>query len=146
MVEHWNSDNGTVLVEQRGGTVMRLFRIRQMRALQNVQQELFKKTKKGEREAKRVLDNSRMPYQQLRSCVIATRDLLFCKMFSPLVCFEQEKMLERTFRRNLLQVRLREKEEADTKSRVWDFNNAYTNTNSRTVKRYEEGRMCKMVK
>ena len=55
-------------------------------------------------------------------------------------------MLERTFRRNLLQVRLREKEEADTKSRVWDFNNAYTNTNPRTVKRYEEGRMCKMVK
>ena len=103
---------------------VRLFRIRQMRALQNVQQELFKKTKKGEREAKRVLDNLRMPYQQLRSCVIATRDLLFCKMFSPLVCFEQEKMLERTFRRNLLQVRVREKEEADTKSRVWDFNNA----------------------
>ena len=100
---------------------VRLFRIRQMRALQNVQQELFKKTKKGEREAKRVLDNLRMPY---RSCVIATRDLLFCKMFSPLVCFQQEKMLERTFRRNLLQVRLREKEEADTKSRVWDFNNA----------------------
>ena len=97
MVEEWNSD---------------------------VQQELFKKTKKGEREAKRVLDDLRMPYQQLRSCVIATRDLLCCKMFSPLVCFEQEKMLERTFRRNLLQVRLREKEEADTKSRVWDFNNA----------------------
>ena len=22
MVEHWNSDGGTVLVEQRGGTVM----------------------------------------------------------------------------------------------------------------------------
>ena len=93
-------------------------------SFQNVQQELFKKTKKGEREAKRVLDNLRMPYQQLQSCFIATRDLLFCKMFSPLVCFEQEKMLEKTFRRNLLQVRLREKEEADTKSRVWDFNNA----------------------
>ena len=40
---------------------VRLFRIRQMRALQNVQQELFKRTKKGETEAKRVLDNLRMP-------------------------------------------------------------------------------------
>ena len=40
---------------------VRLFRIRQMRALQNVQQKLFKKTKKGETEAKRVLDNLRMP-------------------------------------------------------------------------------------
>ena len=40
---------------------VRLFGIRQMRALQNVQQELFKKTKKGETEAKRVLDNLRMP-------------------------------------------------------------------------------------
>ena len=40
---------------------VRLFRIRQVRALQNVQQELFKKTKNGETEAKRVLDNLRMP-------------------------------------------------------------------------------------
>ena len=132
---YWSTDtwktspkNCFLCFVQHGSRVLkmfvRLFRIRQMRALQNVQQEPFKKTKKGEREAKRVLDNLRMPYQQLRSCVIATRDLLFCKMFSPLVCFEQEKMLERTFRRNLLQVRLREKEAADTKSRVWDFNNA----------------------
>ena len=40
---------------------VRLFRIRQVRALQNVRQELFKKTKNGETEAKRVLDNLRMP-------------------------------------------------------------------------------------
>ena len=40
---------------------VRLFRIRQLRALQNVQQELFKKTKNGETKAKRVLDNLRMP-------------------------------------------------------------------------------------
>ena len=40
---------------------VRLFRIRQVTALQNVQQELFKKTKNRETEAKRVLDNLRMP-------------------------------------------------------------------------------------
>ena len=40
---------------------VRLFRIKQVRALQNAQQELFKKTKNGETEAKRVLDNLRMP-------------------------------------------------------------------------------------
>ena len=32
--------------------------------------------------------------QQLPSCVIVTRDSLFCKMFSPLFCFEQEKTLK----------------------------------------------------
>ena len=32
--------------------------------------------------------------QQLSSCDISTRDSLFCEMFSPLFCLEQEKTLK----------------------------------------------------
>ena len=39
-----------------------------------------------------------------RSCVIASRDLLICKMVLPLFCFEQVKTLK-NFSRNFLQVR-----------------------------------------
>ena len=38
--------------------------------------------------------NYKKSSQQLPSCVIATRDSLFCKMFSPLFSFEQEKTLK----------------------------------------------------
>ena len=38
--------------------------------------------------------NYKKSSQQLPSCVIATRDSMFCKMFSPLFCFEQEKTLK----------------------------------------------------
>ena len=39
-------------------------------------------------------DYLRVPKLQLPSCVIATRDSMFCKMFSPLFCFEQETTLK----------------------------------------------------
>ena len=55
-------------------------------------------------ETKRVLDILKMPKlisvnrkktsQQLPSCVITTRDSLFCKMSSPLISFEQVKTLK----------------------------------------------------
>ena len=50
----------------------------------------------------RVLDNLRMPklqetFKQLPSCVITPRDSLFCKMFSPLVCCEQEQTFKKLF-------------------------------------------------
>ena len=53
----------------------------------------FKKKKNGETEEKEFLTtlerlNRKKSSQQLASCVIATRDSLFCKMFSPLFCFE----------------------------------------------------------
>ena len=35
--------------------------------------------------------------QQLPSCVIAKRDSLFCKMFSPLFWLEQEKTLKKLY-------------------------------------------------
>ena len=35
--------------------------------------------------------NDKQSLQQLPSCVISTRHLLFCKMFLPLFCFEQQK-------------------------------------------------------
>ena len=38
--------------------------------------------------------NRKKSSQQLPSCVIATGDSLFYKMFSPLLCFEQEKTLK----------------------------------------------------
>ena len=38
--------------------------------------------------------NYKKSSQQLPSCVIATRDSLFCKMPLPLFCFEQEKTLK----------------------------------------------------
>ena len=55
--------------------------------------------------------------QQLPSCVIATRDSLFCKMFSP--CVEQEKTLK-NFSRKLHAIKMTKKEEAETKSSVWE--------------------------
>ena len=38
--------------------------------------------------------NHKQSLQQLPSCVISTRHSLFFKMFLPLFCFEQEKMLK----------------------------------------------------
>ena len=91
------------------------------------------KKKNGKTETKRVLDILRMPKlmsvnckktsQQLpsRSCVITTKDSLFCKMFPPLFCFEQVKTLK-NFSRKLFTSKIRkEEEEEETKSSVWDF-------------------------
>ena len=109
------------------------------------EQELFTKRKIEERETKRVLDNLRKLKLQeifttvaIASCVVATRDSLFCKMFSPLFWFEQEKTLK-NYSKKLYASKIKKKGEAKTKSSDWDSKNALTNTNLRTVKRYEVG-------
>ena len=127
--------------------LVRLFRIKQVKASKKVKQELFTKRKIEERETKRVLDNLRKLKLQeifttvaIASCVIATRDSLFCKMFSPLFWFEQEKTLK-NYSKKLYASKIKKKGEAETKSSDWDSKNALTNTNLRTVERYEVG-MC----
>ena len=127
--------------------LVRLFRIKHLKASKKAKQELFTKRKNGERETKRVLDNLRKLKLQeifttvaIASCVIATRDSLFCKMFSPLFWFEQEKTLKK-YSKKLYASKIKKKGEAETKSSDWDSKNALTNTNLRTVKSYEAG-MC----
>ena len=46
--------------------------------------------------------------QQLPSCFIAMRDSPFCKMFSPLFCFEQGKTLK-NFSKKLYAIKMKEK-------------------------------------
>ena len=61
--------------------------------------------------------NHKKSSQQLPSCVVATRNSLFCKMFSP--CVEQEKTLKNSSRK-LYVIKMTKKEEAETKSSVWE--------------------------
>ena len=101
--------------------LVRLFRIKQVKASKKAKQELFTKRKNGERETKRVLDNLRKLKLQeifttlaIASCVIATRDSLFCKMFSPLFWFEQEKTLK-SYSKKLYASTIKRKGEGETK-------------------------------
>ena len=59
-------------------------------------------------------------------------------MFSPLFWFEQEKTLK-NYSKKLYASKIKKKGGAETKSSDWDSKNALTNTNLRTVKRYEVG-------
>ena len=81
-----------------------------------------------------LLENAKSS-QQLPSCVIATRDSLFCKMFSPLFSFEQEKTLKNVSKKLCTSKIRKKKEEAGTKSRLG-------HTNPPTVKR---GLLCVSV-
>ena len=67
--------------------------------------------------------NYKKSSQQLPSCVMATRDSLFCKMCSPLFCFEQEKVLK-NFSKKLYTNTIKKIEEAETKNSVSNFKNA----------------------
>ena len=67
--------------------------------------------------------NYKKSSQQLPSCVMATRDSLFCKMCSPLFCFEQEKALK-NFSKKLYTNTIKKREEAQTKNSVWNLKNA----------------------
>ena len=85
--------------------------------------------------------NDKKSSQQLPSCVMATGDSLFCKMCSPLFCFEQEKALK-NFSKKLYTNTIKKREEAETKNSVCNLKKCLkTSTNPRTVKRYEAG-MC----
>ena len=69
-----------------------------MKSSKKVQRELSTRKKNGETGTKRALDYFRMPKLKEILTTAATvfhmRDLQFCKMFSPLFCFEQEKTLK----------------------------------------------------
>ena len=126
--------------------LVRLFRIKQVKASKKVKQELFTKRKIEERETKRVLDNLRKLKLQeifttvaIASCVIATRDSLFCKMFSPLFWFEQEKTLK-NYSKKLYASKIKKKGEAETKSSDWDSKNALT-----TTQIFEQSRVTRQV-
>ena len=67
--------------------------------------------------------NDKKCSQQLPSCVMATGDSLFCKMCSPLFCFEQEKALK-NFSKKLYTNTIKKREEAETKNSVWNLKNA----------------------
>ena len=102
--------------------LVRLFRIKQVKASKKDKQELFTKRKNEERETKRVLDNLRKLKLQeifttvaIASCVVATRDSLFCKMFSPLFWFEQEKTFKK-YSKKLYASKIKKKGEAETKN------------------------------
>ena len=52
--------------------------------------------------------NYKKSSQQLQSCLIAMRGSPFCKMFSPLFCFEQEKTLK-NFSKKLYTIKIKKK-------------------------------------
>ena len=72
-------------------------------------------------------DNLRMPKlqenftTQLSSWIIAMRDSLFYKMFSPLFCFEPVKTLKNFSKKLFTNKTKKIKEEGETKSSVWDL-------------------------
>ena len=78
------------------------FGLKQVKASNKILAEAIYKEKKMEKQRHLELFttweglNYKKFSQQLPSCVIATRDSLFCKMFSPslIFCFEQEKVLK----------------------------------------------------
>ena len=79
-----------------------------------------KKMEKRRQNLKKTLYNLRMPKLQeiftAVAIVLSLRDSLFCKMFSPLFCVEQEKTLPKKFSKKLYTYK--------TKSSVWDIKNA----------------------
>ena len=86
--------------------------------------------KRGQKELLTTLEclNYKKSSQQLPSCFIAMRDSPFCKMFLPLFCFQKEKTLK-NFSKKLYPIKIKKKEEAETKSSAWDLKNAETSTN-----------------
>ena len=93
---------------------VRLFRIKASENLWKSLGRVITKKKNGETETKKALDYLTMPWnykkssQQLPSCVIATRASLFCKIFSPLISFEQEKTVK-NFSKKLYTSKLKKK-------------------------------------
>ena len=61
--------------------------------------------------------------KSLPSCFIASKDSPFSKMFSPLFCFAQEKALK-NFSKKLYTIKIKKKEEEETKSSAWNLKNA----------------------
>ena len=72
------------------------FGLKQVKASKSLEKKFRKMEKRTQKEPLTNWEclNYQESSQKLPSCVIATRDSLFCKMFSPLFCFEQEKTLK----------------------------------------------------
>ena len=73
----------------------------------------YNRKKNGEKGTKKLLStldylNYKKSSQQLPSCFIAMRYSPFCKMFSPLFCFEQEKTLK-NFLKKLYTIKIKKK-------------------------------------
>ena len=73
----------------------------------------YNRKKNGEKETKKILStveclNYKKSSQQLPLCVIATRDLLFSTLFSPLFSFEHEKTLK-NFSKKLYTIKIKKK-------------------------------------
>ena len=95
---------------------VRLFRIKASEILEKSSTgAIYKKKKMEKRGQKELLTtleclNYKKSSQQLPSCFIAMRDSPFCKMFSPLFCFEQEKTLK-NFSKKLYTNTIKKREE-----------------------------------
>ena len=88
-----------------------------------ISRSYLQRKKNGETETKFKKDSLQLENAQTTrnlhsSChrVSSLRDSLFCKMFSPLFCVEQEKTLPKKFSKKLYTYK--------TKSNVWDIKNA----------------------
>ena len=77
--------------------------------------------------------------QQLPSCVIATKDLPFCKCFRYNSALSKKRWWQ-TFRRNYTNM-IKKREETEMKNSIWNLKNALTSTNPHTVKPYKAS-MC----
>ena len=92
---------------------VRLFRIEASESLDKSLAGAIYKGQNSEPETKRALDYLRRP-----KLVIATRESLFCKIFSPLFCFEQEKTLK-NFSKKLYTSKIKKKRRSrDEKQRL----------------------------
>ena len=105
---------------------VRLFRIKASEILEKSSTgAIYKKKKMEKRGQKELLTTLEcLNYKKsLPSCFIASRDSPFSKMFSPLFCFAQEKALK-NFSKKLYTIKIKKKEEEETKSSAWDLKNA----------------------
>ena len=88
---------------------VRLFRIKAREILEKMFNKSYLQARKMEKRGQKDLLttfeclNYKKSSQQLPSCFIAMRDSPFCKMFSPVFCFELEKTL-RNFSKKLYRI------------------------------------------
>ena len=104
------------------------FGLKQVKSSKKVQQELFSRKKKGEKEAKSGLDYFWMLKLQeiFKTAAIVFHRyerLTVFKMSSPLFCFEQKKTLK-NFSKKLYTCKIKPKKRSRQKSSAWDLKNA----------------------
>ena len=110
--------------------LVRLFRIKQVKTWKppkKFSRSYLQRRKMEKRRQKEFLTtweclNCKKSSQQLPSCVIAPRDSLFRKIFSPLICFELEKTLKKNLSMKLYTKKIKKKRRK-RKTSAWDLNN-----------------------